>query len=76
MATYKLPARFYNDRLDRELFDGVEVKANKSYVWLTLTDSEKASYLSDAEYYAKGYPDDAPKGIILSARATVRALTN
>ena len=71
---YKLPIRFYNDRLERELFDGVESKRSKSYVWLTLTDAEAAEYKSDALYYAQDC-DDAPRGVIQSAQATLKAFS-
>lgn len=74
MKTYKLPIRFYNDRLDRELFDGIEAKHNKAYVWLMLTDAEAAEYKSDALYYAQDC-DDAPRGVVSSARATLKAFS-
>jgi hypothetical protein len=71
----RLPAYFYTDHLDRLLPTPSEVKSTKRNVWISLNDPCTAELLSDAEYYAgPGGPDNCSKGLIASARATMRAI--
>jgi len=72
----QLPPRFYWDHVYRDLPAGVVVSETKRYVRVELTRDEYDDLLSDAKHYAYsmgvgGFDD---RGLIASARATVKAL--
>ena len=75
---YKVPARFYEDHVDRhnephEMINRI-VKSSGNYHHVRLTDSQMSNLHNDAEHYADEGPEYADKGVVSSARATVRAL--
>ena len=77
---YKVPARFFYDHVDRhedpdEMISRI-VKSSGSYHHVRLTDSQVDNLHSDAEYYATSSPEYVGKGLISSAKATVKALGN
>ena len=75
---YKVPARFYEDHVDRhnephEMIERI-VKSTGNQHHVRLTDSQVGNLYNDAEHYAGGNVDSADKGVVSSAKATVRAL--
>jgi hypothetical protein len=75
---YKVPARFFQDHVDRhndhhEMISRIE-KSSGNYHHVRLTDSQLSDLHSDASYYANEGPEYADKGVISSAKATLRAL--
>lgn len=76
-VTVDVPARFYDDHKARELPSGEVVKVLASKYRVRLDPDEYSELLSDAEHYAGDAMMDwweDGRGVILSARATVRAL--
>lgn len=69
----KLPPRFYDDHVSRDLPAGVTVKRTKGYIEVELTGFEFDDLLSDAQHYATPgmYPEPEYRGLVASARATV-----
>lgn len=82
--TIKVPALFWNDHAYRECESQfapdrqtIEIKENSRYIWLSMTPEAIDELYSDADYYATSFiGEDAEgiRGIISSARATVKAL--
>lgn len=72
--TVKVPPRFYDDHVSRDLPAGVEVKRTGTSVTVRLTPDEFAELRSDAAYYAQIEGDPWLRGIISSAKATLNAL--
>jgi len=76
---YRLPARFVLDHVSRGLLrPSAVLRVTGRSVVLELTDAEAAELLSDARHYAdqaNGYAADY-RGLVASAKATIRALTN
>lgn len=71
----RIPVVFYEDHLDRVLPTPTVIKSTKRNVWIDLNDPCTAELLDDAEYYAgPGGPDNCSRGLVASARATVRAI--
>lgn len=70
MHTLQVPRRFWDDHCER-LSPQCEEIEGKRYSTITLNDEQLEELLSDAVYYAEGWPDDAPRGLVISARATV-----
>jgi hypothetical protein len=75
---YKVPARFYNDHVDRhddphDMLSRI-VKSSGSYHHVRLTEALKSNLHSDASYYADSSPEYVGKGLVSSAKATVKAL--
>lgn len=75
-ALIKIPKRFYDDHVARELAAPEIVRETASYYFIDRASKHLAELLSDAEYYAgDGGPDwREGLGIRLSAAATVRAI--
>jgi len=73
---YKLPARFTQDHIERDLLDDERVvRWTREHAFVALTDDEWCEFESDADYYATGtgfHPEY--RGLIASARATLKAL--
>jgi hypothetical protein len=72
----RLPPRFYWDHVSRDLPAGKVVSETQRYVRVELTQDDYEELLSDAKHYAYsmavgGFED---RGLIASARATVKAL--
>jgi len=74
----KIPSRFYWDHYERDLESPEIVKETKSHLWIRKDDENLSELYSDADYYAIPYIDTRPGdylwGIVVSARATVKAL--
>ena len=70
----KVPAHFLDDHADRDLPTPAILKRCGRYYMVAIDDPALGELLSDARYYAWDV-DEAPRGLIMSARATVRALT-
>lgn len=83
--TYKVPGRFFEDHMTRRFREGVwrdhDRNANERwvgrYVYVTMTAQQVDELLCDAEHYAEGGGGFDPeyRGLIASARATVKALS-
>lgn len=76
---YRLPPRFVEDMVDRELLpESVIVRQTKSYAIVDLDEAQLSEVRKDAEFYVSeaSYFVDDPyvRGLVASARATLRAL--
>ena len=82
---YKLPGTFFEDHMNRYFGEGLwehhnrdnEIWSNRQ-VTIRLTDDQMYHLLDDAEFYSSGggdfYPPSEYRGLISSAKATVRAI--
>jgi hypothetical protein len=76
-AKIKIPDRFYIDHMERALPTPEDVGNFKNHALVMADDPALWELLSDAEHYAHpSGPDAAPRGVIASAKATVRAIRN
>ena len=74
-ATIRIPERFYTDHLDRDLDTPEDIGDNARYAVVRSDDPALAELLNDAEFYSHPFgPDAGPKGVTMSAKATVRAI--
>jgi hypothetical protein len=74
-ANIRIPERFYTDHLERALDTPVDIGDNARYAIVRSDDPALAELLNDAEFYAHpSGPDAGPKGVTMSAKATVRAI--
>ena len=74
-TTIRIPERFYTDHLERDLETPEDIGDNASYAVVRSDDPALAELLNDAEFYAHPYgPDAGPRGVTMSAKATVRAI--
>jgi len=71
--TIKLPKSFFDDHAARELPTPEVIRETRAHYIVSKDDLALPELLSDARYYSDGL-DMAPRGIVVSARATVRAL--
>lgn len=72
---YRLPSRFYDDHLYRDCLSGMIVKRiGRSNVIVELDAEAYDDLLSDCEYYDDAEMWENYRGLVLSARATRRAL--
>lgn len=69
----RIPRRFFDDHLERDLPTPAIVRETNSHYFIDPADAALSELVSDARHYADGL-DDAPLGIVTSARATLRAL--
>lgn len=74
----KIPRRFYDDHVDRDLPAPRIAKETKANYWV-YSDENIRELLSDAKYYDEclkngGWQDAYVRGIALSARATRKAI--
>lgn len=69
----RLPKVFFEDHAARELPTPAVIRENARYVYVKRDDEALPELLSDARYYSDGL-DMVERGIVMSARATVRAL--
>ena len=74
----KIQKRFYEDHNERDLESPVIVKETKTHYWISSEDEHLQELHSDACFYAEPYVDTHPSdylwGVVVSARATVRAI--
>ena len=79
MVTIRIPKIFYNDHRDRDLPSPVVVNETSSHYWINASDPDISELLSDATYYSTsvGWSEqwDSIRGLVYSARATVKALS-
>jgi hypothetical protein len=74
-GTVRIPARFYEDHKERALPTPLEVRGTRRHLWVRLDDPALGELLDDARHYAHPCgPDLCPPGLIMSAKATVRAI--
>lgn len=74
-TTIRIPERFYTDHLERDLDTPEDIGDNVRYAIVRSDDPALAELLNDAEFYAHPYgPDAGPRGVTMSAKATVRAI--
>jgi hypothetical protein len=77
MKTIRIPDRFYVDHMERALPTPEDIGNSASHAVVRADDPAIWELLSDAEHYAHpSGPDAAPRGVIASAKATVRAIRN
>jgi hypothetical protein len=79
MKQYKVPQRFYQDHLSRDLGTGKIVAESGNYFIVELDESSYYELLSDAEFYSDSsyvvsQMGNGYLGLSKSAQATVRAL--
>jgi hypothetical protein len=75
--TIRIPDRFYVDHMERALPIPADLGKCRSHAIVSADDPHLGELLSDAEHYAHpSGPDACPPGIIMSAKATVRAIRN
>jgi hypothetical protein len=75
--TIRVPERFYVDHMERALPTPEDVGSLSNHALVRSDDPALGELLSDAEHYAHpSGPDAAPRGVIASAKATVRAIRN
>jgi len=71
----RVPAYFYTDHLDRALDTPADLGKCRSHAVVSADDPHLAELLDDAEHYAHpSGPDSCARGLIASAKATVRAI--
>ena len=77
MKTIRIPDRFYVDRMERALPLPEDLGKCRTHAIVSADDPNLWKLLSDAEYYADpSGPDLAPRSVVMSAKATVRAIRN
>ena len=69
----RIPKRFPDDHLERALPTPEIVRETKSHYFIDPDDAVLGELADDARHYVDGL-DDTPRGLIASARATLRAL--
>lgn len=74
--TVRIPRRFYEDHVDRDLPAPPIVRATVRHYFIDATHPDAAELLSDARFYASEYPymDAYYVGLGRSAQATADAL--
>jgi hypothetical protein len=69
----RIPKRFLDDHLERDLPTPKIIRETGSHYFIDPRDPVIAELADDATHYADGL-DEAPPGVVLSARATLRAI--
>ena len=76
----KIPTKFFDDHEDRDLDTPEVVKFTQKNYWIKADDPHIGELYEDADYYAYPYIDAKPGdyvwGLVVSARATKKALDN
>jgi hypothetical protein len=73
--TIRVPSYFFTDHLERNLDTPADLGKCRSHAVVSVDDPHLAELLDDAEHYAHpSGPDACGKGLIASAKATVRAI--
>ena len=74
----KIPQRFFQDHAERDLDTPEIIKMTSTHYWIKADDPHITELYQDAKFYAKPWIDSVPGdglwGIVVSARATKRAL--
>jgi len=74
----KIPTKFFDDHEDRDLDTPEVVKFTQKNYWIKADDPHLGELLSDANFYAEPYIDAKPGdylwGLVVSARATKKAI--
>jgi len=78
MRLVRIPKRFYQDHVERDLPAPAVVKSTNLHYWIDLDDASIADLMSDAEFYkdemTSGYADRTIFGLQRSAQATYDAI--
>jgi hypothetical protein len=78
MSRIRIPFRFYQDHQERDLDTPVNYAKSKSYAIIDSEDPALPELISDASFYANqemcGELWESCRGIVLSARATLKAI--
>tara|TARA_R100000315_G_scaffold61899_2_gene41543 strand:- start:466 stop:756 length:291 start_codon:yes stop_codon:yes gene_type:complete len=78
MRLIRIPQRFLIDHGDRDLPTPEVVKSTQNHFWIKADDPHLGELISDAKYYAEPYieakPGDYVWGVVVSARATLKAI--
>jgi hypothetical protein len=78
MKLVKIPKRFYQDHIERDLPAPQVVKSTSLHYWINIEDPALSEFLSDAEFYkdemTSGYADRTTFGLQRSAQATYDAI--
>jgi hypothetical protein len=75
--TIRIPDRFYVDHMERALDTPADLGKCKTHAIVSVDDPHLGELLDDAEHYAHpSGPDACGRGLIMSAKATVRAIRN
>jgi hypothetical protein len=69
----RIPKRFLDDHLERDLPTPEIVRETSLHYFIASGDPAIGELIEDARHYADGL-DEAPRGIVMSARATLRAI--
>lgn len=69
----RIPKRFLDDHLERDLPTPEIVRETSFHYFIASGDPTIGELIEDARHYADGL-DEAPRGIVMSARATLRAI--
>ncbi|WP_086740590.1 hypothetical protein [Erythrobacter colymbi] len=69
----RIPKRFIDDHAERELPTPIVVRETSSHYFVDPADDAIEELINDAEHYVDGL-DEAPRGIVASARATLQAI--
>lgn len=69
----RIPKRFLDDHLERDLPTPEILRATSTHYFIASGDPAMGELIDDARHYADSL-DEAPRGIVLSARATLRAI--
>ena len=70
----KIPKLFYDDHLARDLPSPKILKETKTNYFIAKTDEHIYELFDDAEYYYNEMEINEMRGLITSARATIKAL--
>ena len=74
----KIPQRFFQDHAERDLDTPEIIKMTSTHYWIKSDDPHITELYQDAKFYAKPWIDSVPGdglwGIVVSARATKKAL--
>tara|TARA_B100000575_G_scaffold51979_2_gene38718 strand:+ start:4731 stop:4997 length:267 start_codon:yes stop_codon:yes gene_type:complete len=82
MRKIKIPKRFYQDHVERDLDAPPIIKETQSYIWIDATSVHLSNLLSDADFYADPSSYDhadfgsSLSALVKSAKATKRAIEN
>lgn len=69
----RIPKRFLDDHLERDLLTPEILRETSTHYFIASGDPAMGELIDDARHYANSL-DEAPRGIVLSARATLRAI--
>ena len=73
-GTIRIPKRFYDDHVERDLPAPIVIKSTTKHYWIDSVGKAVVELLDDAEFYADADGPDVDTGLRSSARATARAI--